>query len=194
MAAMDTRNNLLAAALKVLEEEGEAQFSTRAICAIANVTAPTLYHHFSNADGLLSAAIAEAFRQFLESKKAAVNSPDPETALRQGWDDYVRFAAARPRLYAAMMTRVLKGGTLPAAEQGAALLTRRIQAIAAEGRLVQSVEAAADVVWASANAAALLFVTAQLRNATRPDPVVIDELRERTMQALLTPRKKAKAK
>jgi AcrR family transcriptional regulator len=194
MAAMDTRNTLLAAALKVLEEEGEAQFSTRAICAIANVTAPTLYHHFSNADGLLSAAIAEAFRQFLESKKAAVNSPDPETALRQGWDDYVRFAAARPRLYAAMMTRVLKGGTLPAAEQGAALLTRRIQAIAAEGRLVQSVEAAADVVWASANAAALLFVTAQLRNATRPDPVVIDELRERTMQALLTPRKKAKAK
>jgi AcrR family transcriptional regulator len=191
---MDTRNTLLAAALKVLEEEGEAQFSTRAICAIANVTAPTLYHHFSNADGLLSAAIAEAFRQFLESKKAAVNSPDPETALRQGWDDYVRFAAARPRLYAAMMTRVLKGGTLPAAEQGAALLTRRIQAIAAEGRLVQSVEAAADVVWASANAAALLFVTAQLRNATRPDPVVIDELRERTMQALLTPRKKAKAK
>jgi AcrR family transcriptional regulator len=194
MAGMDTRDTLLAAALKVLEEEGEAQFSTRAICAIANVTAPTLYHHFSNADGLLSAAIAEAFRQFLESKKAAVNSPDPETALRQGWDDYVRFAAARPRLYAAMMTRVLKGGTLPAAEQGAALLTRRIQAIAAEGRLVQSVEAAADLVWASANAAALLFVTAQLRNATRPDPVVIDELRERTMQALLTPRKKAKAK
>jgi hypothetical protein len=56
------------------------------------------------------------------------------------------------------------------------------------------VEAAADLVWASANAAALLFVTAQLRNAARPDPVVIDELRERTMQALLTPRKKAKAK
>lgn len=93
-----------------------------------------------------------------------------------------------------MMTRVLKGGTLPAAEQGAALLTQRIQAIAAEGRLVQSVEVAADLVWASANAAALLFVTAQLRNAARPDPVVIDELRERTMQALLTPRKKAKAK
>ena len=184
MAGMDTRDTLLAAALKVLEEEGEAQFSTRAICAIADVTAPTLYHHFSNADGILSAAIAEAFRQFLESKKAAVNSPDPETALRQGWDDYVRFAAARPRLYAAMMTRVLKGGTLPAAEQGAALLTQRIQAIAAEGRLVQSVEVAADLVWASANAAALLFVTAQLRNAARPDPVVIDELRERTMQAL----------
>ena len=42
---MDTRDTLLAAALKVLEDEGEAQFSTRSVCAIAKVTAPTLYHH-----------------------------------------------------------------------------------------------------------------------------------------------------
>src|SRR5580704_18320781 len=111
---MNTRATLLAAALKVLEDEGEAQFSTRAVCALANVTAPTLYHHFGSADGLLSAAMTEAFGQFLASKKAAVQSSDPETALRQGWDDYVRFAAARPRLYAAMMSRILKGGHIPA--------------------------------------------------------------------------------
>lgn len=37
----------LAAALNVLEEEGEAPFLTRAVCAIANVSAPTLYHHYS---------------------------------------------------------------------------------------------------------------------------------------------------
>jgi AcrR family transcriptional regulator len=191
---MDTRDTLLAAALKVLEEEGEPQFSTRAVCAIANVTAPTLYYHFGNADGLLSAAIAEAFKQFLDSKKAAVTSSDPETALRQGWDDYVRFAAARPRLYAAMMTRVLKGGTIPAAEQAAALLAARIRAIAAEGRLALTAEAAADLTWAMANAAALLFVTAQVRTTARPDPAVIDALRERTMQTILTPRTKAMAK
>ena len=92
---MDTRDTLLNAALKVLEEEGEEQFSTRRICAIAKVTAPTLYHHFGNADGLLSAAMAEAFAQFLASKKAATQSANPVTALREGWDDYVRFAAAR---------------------------------------------------------------------------------------------------
>ena len=74
MPVMDTRNTILAAALNVLEEEGEAGYSTRRVQAIANVTAPTVYHHFGNADGLLSAAIAETFRQFLESKKAAVSS------------------------------------------------------------------------------------------------------------------------
>lgn len=187
---MDTRENLLAAALQVLEEEGEAQFSTRTVCAIANVTAPTLYHHFGNANGLLSAAIAEAFRQFLESKKAAVSSPDPVTALEEGWDDYVRFAAARPRLYAAMMSRVLTGGQIPAAEQAFALLIERIQAIAAEGRLAAPVEAAADQIWASANAAALLHVTAQLRKVPRPDPAVLDALRERAVQAILGPKQK----
>jgi AcrR family transcriptional regulator len=189
---MDTREALVVAALKVLEQDGEAQFSTRAVCAIADVTAPTLYHHFGNADGLLSAAMAEAFAQFLESKEAAIQSSDPETALRQGWDDYVRFAAARPRLYAAMMSRVLKGGHIPAAEQGFALLTDRVAAIAAEGRLAVAAETAADLAWASANAAALLHVTARLRKATKPAPAVIDGLRDQAMQVILAPRSKAK--
>jgi AcrR family transcriptional regulator len=95
---MDTRSTLIAAALEVLEHDGEAQFSTRAVCAMAGVTAPTLYHHFGSADGLLSAAVEEAFGQFLASKKSEALSADPELALRQGWDNYVRFSAQRPRL------------------------------------------------------------------------------------------------
>jgi AcrR family transcriptional regulator len=191
---MDTRETLVAAALKVLEQEGETQFSTRAVCAIADVTAPTLYHHFGNADGLLSAAITEAFAQFLQSKKAAVQSLAPATALGQGWDNYVHFAAARPRLYAAMMGRILKGGHIPAAEQGFALLKSNIEAIAAEDRLAVTVEAAVDLVWATATAAALLHLTAQLRKETPPDPTVIDRLRDQAMQALLTPRSKGKSR
>jgi len=184
---MDTRESLLAAAMKVLEEEGEAQFSTRSVCAIAAVTAPTLYHHYGSADGLLSAAIAEAFVQFLESMKAAVQSTDPVMALREGWDDYVRFAAARPRLYAAMMSRVLSGSRIPAAEQASALLIKRIAAIGAEGRLALSVEVAADLVWASANAACLLHVTGQIRKTPPPAPAVLEQIRESAMQAILNP-------
>jgi AcrR family transcriptional regulator len=191
---MSTRDILLAAALKVLEEEGEAQFSTRAVCALANVTAPTLYHHYGSADGLLSAAMTEAFSQFLESKKAAVQSPDPLTALRGGWDDYVRFAAARPRLYAAMMSRVLNGAQMPAAEQAFALLIERITAIATNGRLALAVAAAADLVWASANAASMLHVTAELRKTAMPTPVVLKDIRENAMRVILKPKTKARKK
>ena len=187
---MDTRAALLAAALKVLEEEGEAQFSTRSVCAIANVTAPTLYHHYGSADGLLSAAIAEAFAQFLESKRAAVQSADPVTALRQGWDNYVRFAAARPRLYAAMLSRVIDGATIPAAEQAFALLIERIAAIASKGQLALTVESAADLMWASANAASLLHVTAQLRKASPPSSAVLKQTRENALQAILNSKSK----
>jgi AcrR family transcriptional regulator len=184
---MDTRATLLAAALKVLEEEGEAQFSTRAVCSLAGVTAPTLYHHYGSAGGLLSAAMAEAFAQFLESKKAADQPPDPVAALRAGWDDYVRFAAARPRLYAAMLERVLQGAQIPAAQQGFALLIERIAAVAELGRLALPVEAAADVMWASANAASLLHVTAQLRQAAAPTSAVLKDIRENALRTILKP-------
>ncbi|MGE0969914.1 TetR/AcrR family transcriptional regulator [Klebsiella sp. WOUb02] len=187
---MKTRDILLNAALNVLETEGEAHFSTRSVCALANVTAPTLYHHYGSADGLLSAAIAEAFSQFLESKRSAVHSTDPVIALRDGWDDYVRFAAARPRLYAAMMSRVLDGAEIPAATQAFAHLIERIEAIAARGQLRRSVEAAADLMWASAHAASFLYVTAQLRKVAAPTPDVLEQIRDSAMQSILNPESK----
>lgn len=186
---MSTRETLLSAALKVLEEGGEAQFSTRAVCAMAKVTAPTLYHHYGSADGLLSAAMTEAFAQFLQSKQAAIQSDDPETALRQGWDDYVHFAAARPRLYAAMIGRVLQGARIPAAEQAFALLIQHIQVVAGEGRLAVPAKAAADLMWSSVNAASLLYVTARLRDAQPPTPAIVASIREHTLQAVFLPRR-----
>ena len=184
------RETLLTAALKVLETRGEAQFSTRAVCTLAHVTAPTLYHHFGSADGLLSAAIAEAFEQFLASKKAAIQSPDPVAALVEGWDDYVRFAAERPRLYAVMMARVLQGAAIPAAAQAYALLLDRIGAISAAGRLAVPKDAAAQLAWASANAAALLYVTASMQVAEQmetPDLVIVVALRDSVMQLICLP-------
>ncbi len=191
---MDTRHTLLNAALKVLEEDGETQFSTRKVCAIARITAPTLYHHFGSADGLLSAAIAEAFDQFLDSKKTVAPSADPVTTLREGWDDYVRFAAARPRLYAVMMSRVLDGAEIPAAEQAFALLIERIAAIAAAGRLAPTVEAAADLMWASANAASLLHVTARLRKAPPPASTVLEQIRESALRSILNSKSKSRSR
>ncbi|WP_372027435.1 TetR/AcrR family transcriptional regulator [Tistrella mobilis] len=187
---MDTKTALVAAALTLIEKEGTAAFSTRAVCDIAKVTAPTLYHHFRSADGLLSAAIAEAFEQFLSSKRAAIRSTDPVAALIEGWDNYVGFAAARPRLYAAMMARFLSGADLPAAREGQAMLRHRIAQIEAAGRLAIAPEAAVQVIWASANSAALLFLGTTLQPGVdmgTPDPVTIARLRDAAVQAICTP-------
>jgi len=185
---MSKRETLIAAALTLLEREGSAQFSTRAVCAIADVTAPTLYHHFGNADGLLSAAVEEAFRQFLDAKvDAASATTDPETALRGGWDDYVRFAADRPLIYAAMMARLFQGVEIPAARQAFAIVAEQIAALEAAGRLRLPAGEAAQLAWASVNSAAMLYVTAALHVSDylgAPEPSVIEFLRERALADL----------
>jgi AcrR family transcriptional regulator len=189
---MSTRETLIAAALTILEREGSAQFSTRAVCLIAKVTAPTLYHHFGNADGLLSAAVEEAFRQFLAAKVTAAAATDPETALRDGWDDYVRFAADRPLIYAAMMARLFQGAEIPAARQSFAIVAEQISALEAAGRLRLPPEEAAQLAWASVNSAAMLHVTAALHVSDylgAPEPSVIEFLRERALRDLCAPRK-----
>lgn len=187
---MSTRDTLIEAALKVLEQQGTAQFSTRAVCAAAHVTAPTLYHHFGNADGLLSAAVQEAFRQFLVDKKRVTDVTDPEAALGQGWDDYVRFAAERPLVYAAMIARLFQGVEIPAARESLALMAEQISAVEKAGRLRLPAEQATQLAWASVNAAALLYVTAALHVSEYlgpPEPSVIESLRERALRAICTP-------
>lgn len=185
---MDARSNLVAAALKLLEETGESGFSTRAACALAGVTAPTLYHHFGTADGLLGAALEAAFAAFLDSKQKQAGERDPVRALKGGWDDYVAFAAARPRLYAAMFARVLQGADIPAARQSRGILEDRLARIAALGGLALPVAAAADVAWASAHAAAVLYVASP---AAPPLPKTIAALREAAMATILKPMKKS---
>lgn len=184
---MNTRETILKVALRLLEQKGEAHFSTRAVCTAANVTAPTLYHHFGSADGLLSAMLTEGFRQLLEGKKAAEQSSDAEAALRAGWDDYVRFAAKRPKLYAAMMARFLQGVDIPAAREAFALLRQQIAALGAEGRLAIAAPEAASVMWAAANAAALLHVAASMSATTRlsaPTLEIIEGLRDQAVSRI----------
>ncbi len=185
---MDTRQTIVAAAISIIERDGQAKFTTREVCDLACVTAPTLYHHFGSVDGLLSAVITEAFDQFLLAKEDSVRSPDPIEALREGWDGYVLFAARRPRLYGAMMARVLQGINLPAADNAYRLLVDRIEAIAAVERLKVTVSAASQIAWASANAAALLHVTAALQVASEMQPAdvkVIESLRDRSLETIL---------
>mgnify|MGYP003790479671 FL=1 len=186
---LNTKARLLAAAFELIGRESAANFSTRAICDIANVTAPTLYHHFGSADGLLSAVISEAFDQFLASKRAR-NSPDPILALVQSWDAYVEFAAARPRLYGAMMARFLTGADLPAAREGQAMLSSSIMQIDAADLLAIPPAAAVQLIWVSANAAALMFLAAKMQPGLairEPDAAILATMRDSAIKIICKP-------
>jgi AcrR family transcriptional regulator len=180
---MDTRDLILTHALATIEAHGLAGFSTRAVCTLAGVTAPTLYHHFGSADGLLSAAVSQGFDQFLARKTARPPLDDPAADLLDGWDDYVAFAQERPQLYAAMMARILSGAEIPAAALARQHLVAKLSALESRSALAMEVAAAANLVWSTAHAAALLCVA----GTGPPDPLVLAALRKTAASVLRSP-------
>ena len=67
---MTVKTRILEAASELLGRSADADISTRAVGEAAGVTAPTLYHHFGDKEGLLTAVVDFGWAAFLESKRA----------------------------------------------------------------------------------------------------------------------------
>jgi TetR/AcrR family transcriptional regulator len=70
-----TRQRLLRAAVHVFDRNGYAAASVREIVEQAGVTKPALYYHFHSKEGLLSAVLAEGWRQFDAALELAAAGP-----------------------------------------------------------------------------------------------------------------------
>jgi len=93
---MTVKTRILEAASELLARSADADISTRAVSEAAGVTAPTLYHHFGDKDGLLAAVVDFGWAAFLDRKRTvaavvhehAVNDTPltaPELALMNQW-------------------------------------------------------------------------------------------------------------
>lgn len=81
---MTTEEHILAVAADLLETEGVAAVTTRAVCKAAGVTAPTLYHHFGDKNGLLGAVITQGLNTFMARKRARRQTSDALSDLKRG--------------------------------------------------------------------------------------------------------------
>ena len=109
--------------------------------------------------------------------------------MREGWDDYVNFAAERPRLYAAMLARILSGANIAAGIASLEHLAHQVHDVGARGQLAVPEVQAAQLAWGSVNAAAMLHVTAALGLSARMnevDPAVIASIKEQMFSAICT--------
>ena len=57
-----TEDEILSASVDLLENDGAEALTTRAVCEVVGVTAPTLYHHFGDKNGLLRAIVAQGVK------------------------------------------------------------------------------------------------------------------------------------
>ena len=99
----DLRNALVAEALKLMEKEGDYDFSLRDLAGRLGVSYAALYSHFEDKDALLAAISAVGFGRFRDALEESETGHTTlvEKFLARG-QAYVKFGMDHPALYKLM--------------------------------------------------------------------------------------------
>ncbi|MDO8408839.1 MAG: TetR/AcrR family transcriptional regulator [Phenylobacterium sp.] len=149
-----TERSLLDAAASLLERGGPAAVTTRAVLDEAGVTAPTLYHHFGDKDGLLDALLAEGVTRYFAHRAGLPESDDALADLVASWDLYLDFICEQPQLFSLLMSRAQADPTL--LERATAWCRGRLERLQGEGRLAVDVDFGLQALLVSSNGVAML--------------------------------------
>src|SRR6202030_4397666 len=154
---MTVRTRILETAAGLLAQSADADVSTRAVCDAAGVTAPTLYHHFGDKDGLLAAVVDFGWAAFLETKLAVAAVVHDHVAddIRAGWDNHLQFARENPSCYKLMWSPAVAASS-SAVREAYQMLYDRLGLGAGRGQLRMSAETAFRIVLSLPTGAALL--------------------------------------
>ncbi|WP_406339805.1 TetR/AcrR family transcriptional regulator [Streptomyces sp. NBC_00649] len=178
----DLRAACLRAARELLEEDGSAGLSLRAVARRAGVSATAPYRHYADRDALVSAVAAEGYRELAGELASAHPAPTTPTELSAVAVAYVRFALDRPAMFRVMFAEPCD----PADEE-------RVAATAAIAEYVRDMvrgafpgadpEVLSTTVWALVHGLAFLHLDGKLDSST---PEVVAAQVESAVQALFT--------
>lgn len=147
--ASDTETAIFQAAAALLEAHGPAGLTTRAVCAAAGITAPTLYHHFGGKGSLALALIRQGRAEFMSLRRAPGASDDLMKQLKTHWDDAVDFTLKRPHLYALLVEQAQHHPEL--LDETFADMRALVQRLVDRGRFQVPLEEAARAILAAFN-------------------------------------------
>ena len=181
--AENNRERIIAAATRLLAEEGRDAVSTRAVSAAAGVQAPTIYRLFGDKQGLLDAVAAHGFAGRLGEKNALEPTGDPVEDLRTGWNLNTEFGLANPALYTLMYAEPRPGDPSPAAVAALDVLAAHVRRIAEAGRLRTDQKRAAQLVHAVGGGTTLALIATP---EDRRDMSVSHLAREAVIAAITT--------
>jgi AcrR family transcriptional regulator len=185
--ADSTRARILAAAEKILARGGEDALSIRELCDRVGVTAPTVYHHFGDKDGLVAEVVEACFAEFDRALAAGPTPSDPVQALAWGFERYVAYGVAHPAHYRLLFDRRHK--PTPSALASYARLENGIRAIEAAGRLTVPVEEAAPAAWGALHGVTMLVIAGFIS----ADAPAVRHVRDALIAQLTTPAPRARA-
>lgn len=140
------RDVIEAAALRLLDRDGPAAVTTRAVSAEAGVQPMTIYRIFGDMDRLLESAASRGFEEYVAAKRVRPAAADPVDDLREGWDLHVEFGLTHPHVYAQTYGRYSPGPPSPAVRAAADILRGLVERAAKAGRLTRDVDSAAQLI------------------------------------------------
>jgi len=98
------RRTILDATEALLLAEGDERFSIRRLVERCGYTAPTIYHHFGDKEGLIDALLDERFERLARQLKRVPRGDDPVGYLRAMGLAFVRFGLKNPTHHRLLFT------------------------------------------------------------------------------------------
>jgi AcrR family transcriptional regulator len=152
------KTRLLRAAAELLASSGGSAVSTRQITQLAGVTAPTLYHHFGDKEGLFDAVVAAGFEEYVAGERDFAPSGQPLEDIRRLWDNHVQFGLNQPELYLVMFGNIRPESRPAIVADAEALMEEMLNKAAVAGQLnVPPKEAARSVLAANVGVTLMLI-------------------------------------
>jgi AcrR family transcriptional regulator len=177
----EARRAILDATESLLIESGGFDFSIRSLGRRCGYSAPTVYHYFSDKDGLIDALLEERIARLADAIERVPSTSDALVDLRAVLLVFVGFGAANPTFNRLMWTVSSKGESrmTPAMERLRARVRPPLVELAASGRLGNSdAESAGQMIWALLHGLSALQVI-------EPDHPWASNLGERALETLL---------
>ncbi|MFJ1754818.1 TetR/AcrR family transcriptional regulator [Kitasatospora sp. NPDC088134] len=165
----DLRAACLRAARELLEEDGSAALSLRAVARRAGVSATAPYRHYADREALVSAVAAEGYGELAVALTAAHPAPRTPEDLSRVAVAYVRFALDHPALFRAMFAEPCDP-TDPDRAAATAAMRQYVRAIVTGVYPHADPDALATAVWAVVHGLAFLHLDGKL-DTTSPETV-----------------------
>lgn len=147
----EARRSILDATESLMVESGGDDFSMRRLAERCGYTAPTIYHHFGDKQGLVDALLEERFARLLALVQQVEVGDDPVANLRSMIAAFLDFGRRNPAFYRLILAGTRSGDdrTPPSAETTRELMSRPWHELHQAGRLHDDdPTAAAQSLWA----------------------------------------------
>lgn len=168
------RHALLAAALIILEREGEMGLALRDLARAVGVSAAAPYRHFDGRPGLLEALAVTGFQRFTAAMDATTRT-GPADPLRAMGKTYVLFALQQPNLFRLMFSPQLCRDARPGLRMAADAAFDTLRQVVGHDAKAERIKALAA--WAKVHGLAVLLLDGQIAiRAGEDTEALIDEI------------------